>query len=110
MKHPDLAAGIPDTQLGKIAAAFEGPEKAEELKPKVEPLGEETYDEKRSRRKKRASKLANKLAYRKGVEPKGVHRDWLQQGNRRQSEADLSDLDAKLLGWSMRSINIPPKR
>lgn len=108
-EHPDLAAGIPDTRLGKIAAAYEGPEKVEELEPKIEPIAEETYDEKRSRRKKRASKLANKLAHRKGVEPKEVHSDWLQQGNRRQSEADLSDLDAKIT-WLEQEIDQYPAK
>ena len=77
--------------MDKIAAALEGPEKVKGLEPKVEPIGKETYDEKRSRRKKRASKLANKLAHQKGIEPKEVHRDWLQQGNSRQFEADLSN-------------------
>lgn len=79
------------------------------MEPKVEPIAEETYDEKRSRRKKRASKLANKLAHRKGVEPKEVHSDWLQQGNRRQSEADLSDLDAKIT-WLEQEIDQYPSK
>ena len=95
--------------MDKIAAALEGPEKVKGLEPKVEPIGKETYDEKRSRRKKLASKLANKLVHRKGVEPKQFHRDWLQQGNRRQSEAGLSAVDAKITWLEQENDQYPAK-
>ena len=35
--------------------------------------------------------------------------DWLQQGNRRQSEADLSDLDAKIT-WLEQEIDQYPSK
>ena len=95
-EHPEIASGIPDTQLGKIAAAYEEPDVLAELETKSETPAPETYDEKRKRLQQRASKLANKLAYRKDLSPRDVHRDWLKQGNRRHSEADLSDLENKI--------------
>ncbi|MDG1256466.1 MAG: helicase-related protein [Paracoccaceae bacterium] len=108
-QHPDVAAGIPDTQLGKIAATYVKPDELENLTFAPQPVAPETYDEKSKRLKLRANKLANRLAYRKSVNPKDVHSDWLQQGNRKHAVADLSDLEAKI-SWLEQELDQHPNQ
>ena len=90
--NPDLADGMSDTQLGKIAATL----KPDSL-PKLSNVSKlETYDDKRHRLKVTVTSLANRLANKAGREPRDIHKTWIKNGNPRHEDADNAQLQQKV--------------
>ena len=90
--NPDLADGMSDTQLGKIAATL----KPDSLSKPLNINKLETYDEKRHRLKVTVTSLANSLARKAGREPRDVHKAWIKNGNPRHEDADNAQLQQKV--------------
>ena len=91
-QHPEIAAGLADSQIAAIAQTF-APD-AIPIKPKLASV--ETYDETRKRLKQTAQSLANRLAYATGREYRDVHSQWIGMGNPRHENATNDDLQRKI--------------
>ena len=97
-KNTELWAGLPDTQVAMINA---------ELNPDFEILPKSdrilTHDEVNKKLRKTSHDLANRLANKLKIEPRDVHRTWLQLGNQPADIAPNKELRKKI-AWLISSL------
>ena len=94
--YPDKATDCSDVTLVQVlkAVGYKIPQSDEDESAFQEPRNE-TYDETVKRYRKRISQKANQLANFLDVEPRDVHRKWINGGGSKHEDAHFDELIAK---------------
>lgn len=88
----------------KVAALIEKIKRSEAPEPAQPSQTEEPLEEKMARLKRQNNKLTSRLAYKLGMEPQEIHREYIKIANVRQGEMTLAQLEDKRQ-WLVKRID-----